>query len=518
MVLFLVYHFFSNRSAINGDIVEVLRGEVIKEIFEAGTIKRGEEINLSFGGSGKIEKISFREGDSVKKGEEIASLDKEALSLNLIKAEGALRIAEINLQKLRFGGSSQDIRFAQTAVDNAKESHESAIHNLEKTINIAEERMENVYRESLPILNEIILTAESAYTTAESISQIHFSVFYTEDARKVIAARDRIKEILDKIISYRNEAVESRDWQAIDNALLRSESGLKVIFTDLDVILKILEKIQYRDSAQTEITLIISEKSSVNNFSASVSSLIGSISMAKLLGESEISLSETHEKLMKGALEQTLNEFSRTSSSARSEDLDLAEIQVSQARSEVRLLQKAIEESVIIAPFNGRILRINSRAGEAIQAGLPVFSMVPDDSYQTEVNIYEGDIAEIKVGNPVEIEIVAFPGKTFQGEVIFIEYGSRIIDGVVYYRALTDIRNYPENIMFGMTADVTIIPEKRIDVLFLPESAIGQNNTVILIDNGQTSEVTIERGLRGSNRMVEIISGVNEGDKVMIPR
>ncbi len=514
LILVIAYRSFTKDNDFLDESVEVMRGDVIAEIFEAGTVKRGEEIKLSFEVSGRIKNILLREGDDVRVGDVIAFLDSEMLELELNKARGILRSAEIDFQKLSIGGSDIDLQEARTMVDNAEKSLLSAIQNLEKTEKITQERIDNIYKDSIPSLSQAILTADSAYETANDVSAIHFSSFYTANARMALNARDRIKTVLDEMKNHQKKIEGISDRETIDETLTVIKSGLETIFNDLNMIRKILEEAPYRDTSQPEIQLLMIEMSSVNASSASITSLIGSITSIKSAGEADILSAQTAKNSAEGAMTVAENNFSRVGSSAREEDLELAEIRVAQARSDVHLLQKRIEGSRIIAPFSGSILRINSESEEFVQAGLPIVSIVPASPFQAEVHIYEGDIANVKIGDPVEIEIVAFPNESFEGEVIFIDNASKIVDGVVNFRVLTSIDNYPEGIMFGMTVDVTVIPEKRENVLYLPESFV-KNGTVLLIENGKTREVAVETGLRGFDRSLEIISGLNEGDRVI---
>ncbi len=514
LILVIIYRSFTKNNDLFDESIEVMRGDITAEIFEAGTVKKGEEIKLSFEGSGKIKNIFFREGDNVRAGDLIASLDNEMMKLELNKARSVLKSAEIDLQKLLIGGSNIDLQEAKTVLDNAEKSLSSAIQNLEKIKRISKEKIDNIYKDSIPSLNKAVLTADSAYRTVNDVTAIHFSGFYTPDTRTALNARDNIKSVLDEMENHQKQIEGIDDQKKIDETLAVIKTGLETIFNNLDIIRKVLEEIPYKDVSQTEVQLLISEMSSINISSASITSLIGSIALIKSGREADILSAQATKDSAKGSMSLAEDRLLRLRSSARGEDIKLAEIRVNQAQSDVRLLEKKMEGSKIIAPFNGSILRINAERKEFIQAGLPIVSIVSDSPFQAEVYVYEGDIANVKIGDPVEIEIVAFPNKKLKGEVIFIDNASEIIDGVVNFKVLASIEDYPKGIMFGMTTDVTIIPEKRENVLYLPENSI-KNGSVLLVENGKTREVTVETGLRGFDRNLEIISGINEGDRVI---
>ena len=73
--------------------------------------------------------------------------------------------------------------------------------------------------------------------------------------------------------------------------------------------------------------------------------------------------------------------------------------------------------------------------------------------------------------------------------------------------------------MPGMTADVVIKTDLKENVLALPRDAIQRQNgkrIVEIFEAGLIKEREIEIGIRGADNMEEIISGIKEGDKILI--
>ena len=114
---------------------------------------------------------------------------------------------------------------------------------------------------------------------------------------------------------------------------------------------------------------------------------------------------------------------------------------------------------------------------------------------------------------------LAFPGKVFLGKVISISPAEKMLDGVVYYETIIGFEETPEGIKPGMSADITIKAKTKENVLTLPEDAVLSNenrNCVEVLVDGKVQEKDIEIGLKGSNDLVEIVSGLAEGDKVIL--
>jgi len=71
-----------------------------------------------------------------------------------------------------------------------------------------------------------------------------------------------------------------------------------------------------------------------------------------------------------------------------------------------------------------------------------------------------------------------------------------------------------------MTADLVIKTALKENVLTVPEDAIQKKDdkTIVgVLEEGKVKEKEVEVGLRGNNDLIEIISGLEEGEKVILP-
>ena len=148
-----------------------------------------------------------------------------------------------------------------------------------------------------------------------------------------------------------------------------------------------------------------------------------------------------------------------------------------------------------------------------------IITLLPASPYKIEVDIYEEDIVKMKIGNKVEILLIALPSEIFEGQIISIDPAEELIDGVVYYTVTVNFDKTPEGIRPGMTVDLIIKTALKEDVLIVPGDAIekkdGKNIVQVFQDN-QAEERKIEIGLIGSDDIIEILSGLAEGEKVII--
>ena len=71
----------------------------------------------------------------------------------------------------------------------------------------------------------------------------------------------------------------------------------------------------------------------------------------------------------------------------------------------------------VTAPDGGIISRRSVEAGQSVQIGQPLLSIVPLDSIWAVANLKETDIGDIRIGDPVDVEVDAYPGHHFSGRV-----------------------------------------------------------------------------------------------------
>ncbi len=170
----------------------------------------------------------------------------------------------------------------------------------------------------------------------------------------------------------------------------------------------------------------------------------------------------------------------------------------------------------VVAIGDGIVRSIDTAAGLRTSGSvLTVGSAKPIVS--VFVSEYDADL--VSLGQQATIELDAI-NAVFEGEVVRIGQVAQAVSGIKQYEVLVEVTEVPSGARFGMSATAEIEVEQKSDVLAIPMSAlIGDVPEVeILIvdaDGNQTVEtVAVELGLAGDS-LVEITSGLSEGDRVI---
>ncbi len=191
------------------------------------------------------------------------------------------------------------------------------------------------------------------------------------------------------------------------------------------------------------------------------------------------------------------------------------------AREDVRTVNAQLEKSVIRAPFDGKVSRVNLRSGETAVVGSPVFRVVGDAHLIVEARVPESDIVKLSLGMDAEVTFDALlPTDMFRATVAAIDPVATIVQGVVSYVVSFEVADLDQRLKDGMSADIDIVTAKRDHVLAVPFRALiarGEKTFATrLLTDGTTEDIEVKTGLEGDDGTVEILSGLTDGDVVIV--
>ncbi len=228
-----------------------------------------------------------------------------------------------------------------------------------------------------------------------------------------------------------------------------------------------------------------------------------------------------------------LAQLNKARQSVRAYDVDRAaaeraqaQIQLEQARLDVRQAERKLAQLSLLAPFAGVVSAVDVKTGESAGPQSTV-TLVDIAQLITDINVDEVDIAKVRDGQEVTIRLDAAPGDEIKGTVMRISPTSKLVNGVVTYSVRVTIPAaqgaQPSGPKPGMTANTRIVLERRNDVLLVPNWAVRRDRatgatfvTIPAADN-KTQELEVKLGLKDDDRS-EVLSGVSDGQKLLEPK
>jgi RND family efflux transporter MFP subunit len=210
--------------------------------------------------------------------------------------------------------------------------------------------------------------------------------------------------------------------------------------------------------------------------------------------------------------------FERQTRGASRFELDRLQRAVEAARIDLQNARDALDKTKLVAPFDSTITEVNTQPGELLGGYNPVISIADLSKLEIVADIDEIDVAEVQVGQSVELRFDAFPGKTAQGKLTRLFPAASTDRGATVYRAIVTLEPTELKLRPGMGATLKIATVEKKDVLRVPARALkdaGTQKIVVVQDGGGTRNVVVETGLSDGDN-TEIISGVSEGTVIVI--
>jgi HlyD family secretion protein len=223
------------------------------------------------------------------------------------------------------------------------------------------------------------------------------------------------------------------------------------------------------------------------------------------------------------ASEDRLDELQYVADAARVECVG-ARAELARARAQRTAGEVELSKTVIDAPFAGVVAEVNLEVGEWVTPSPPLLTSPPVTDLIDPTSIFvsapmdEVDSGAIRAGLPVKLTVDSRPGETFGGEVLRVapyvldeEAQNRTLEIEIAFRD----QKIAESMLPGTSADAEVILEALGNVLRVPTSALLQNQSVLILENGELVERKIEIGLRNW-QFAEVTKGLSEGELVVV--
>ncbi len=534
---------------------KVQRGLLEQTVSVTGSVKGASEISLNFESMGTIAKIDVTKGETVTSGQVLAQLSAQAQQNAVSEALANLQASEAQLNKLISGASSVDIKISEESLKNAEIAYQNRVNdlaNLKNKLTADEKQYENNLQSSqVSLLNardSALSTMNNELFDGEIALNRIKEILDRDDARYTLGAKDSYSKTVAEISRTQaagsiaaakqkvNTAQISLTTTDISSALQEAISSLLEVSGALsDIYTVLINTPASTDYTQTEID---ADKANVRTDQATISASISGVQTARTSWEnagtavataennlnsflaskdSQVATAEGTVNSAKGAWDLAQAQHNQMLSPARSEDIDLQRARVAQSRAALQRAQVALNQMTIKAPVDGVITRVNYEVGEKADLAKPVLSLLGNSGLEIEVDIPESDIAKIAVGQIAHITLDAFGEQEFAGHVTFIDPAETRISDVVYYRLKVTFDQSDDQIKPGMTANIDIATASRDNALYIPARAVKENGGkyVEILQNGEVVKTNVETGLRGDGGVIEITSGLSEGDEVI---
>ncbi|MFH0852718.1 MAG: efflux RND transporter periplasmic adaptor subunit [bacterium] len=523
----LAYQSYQSGKSPAYEVVLARMGDIAEQVSSTGTVEPASKINLQFTASGRVAAVNVKVGDKVTAGQVLLVQDSSDLAFQAQNAEAALKLAQAKYAQLLAGASQEDIALIQTSVLNAKKTLEDAKKSLSDVQASADNALAGVYEDSQRTLQTSLLTDEvSLQTNGDTLDRGDLNVLNYQsllDAKSLRISAGLEYEAAEPVVG---KALASNTQSDIDQALLKLKSSLTLTLTALNRTYDALASgIVSSDFTQTELdTLKLNISTARSNVSAAITNIVSAqqtVASQKITNQTNVNAAQAKVTTAEGALVTSENQLALKIAKPRQSDIDLYEAQVRQAQATLSQVRNQIAQKSLVAPIDGIITDVALEKGEMATASQTIVSMNSLSNFEIQADIPETDIAKVKIGQLVSVTLDAFGDKQiWQGQVTKIDPAQTVVQGVVYYATTVGLSGDDTQIKAGMTANLDIETARHTGVLIIPARAINQNGKkfVKALDGSVIKETEIETGIKSADGEVEILSGLKEGDKIVIDK
>ena len=458
----------------NGDeqTMVIKRADFINQVAVSGKVVASVDADLGFDQSGRVSTIRAKVGDTVKTGTVIASIENGSAQANVEREQAKLtstqrgtRPEELAITEQKYNDTSSALVIAMR---DAYLKTEDAIVN----------KTDSVFTNGNTVNPEINIRTQS-YTEKRGI----------ENDRLILG---------EKILKWKNALgtlTISSDGSAI--------KSVRAVGNETSLSAKnFIDKMSY-------ITGNLSSANSGNS-QANIDTYRATVNSA---GQ-QIATAASAEQSAYGTWTSAANSLALQKSGSTAED-------IAAQSAEYRSAQAELRKTLIIAPFDGIITKMDLKIGQVVSPNASEVAIMSVGNFEIESYVPEVNIARLKIGDSATVTLDAYgESVSFAASIITIDPAETLKDGISAYKVRLRFTENDLRIKSGMTANIRVTTEKKSDTIVIPKSAIIEQDGrefVRTMNDGEEGKVEITTGSTSALGQVEVVSGLKEGDVVILP-
>jgi HlyD family secretion protein len=564
----------STTSTRSTEDIPVVRATINQTLSISGVADAENISNLTFRTTGTIAEVNVKVGDSVRKGDVLASIQSDDLTNAVAQAQANQQAAQLKLDDLLSGSTAAEIAAADQALALAQSNLTKAQNDYETLVNggstadlaaaqqgvsAAEAQLESA-KDARAKLNDTPSDADKAAAeagVASAQSALAAAQNGLASAENTVAAADASLKSAETSYCAADPApafcaasvspISSGDADlmtaalsgphatlasgviAANSAFLNAENSTDTAAAAVTAAQKALT------SAQDKLDSVNDGPSSHDV--AAADAAVASAQDALNAAQDKLATAQNSTDAQRSTLEAAVVSAQAAVDAAQTKDDEVhrgpTDNDIAQARQAVQSAAVAVEgaqirlrDAQIIAPFDGVVAAVNAHVGElagvaaGASTGAPIVLLTPN-LLRFKMDVQETDYTNIKLGQTGMVTFDALPGRPFAFTITSMSSAPITTSGVVTYEVDADLTIPADSPSpaAGMNGNGVITTDSKPNVLVVPPRAIRRRGADQIVSvkraNGNVEEQVITTGVSDANN-VEVLSGLNEGDVVEV--
>jgi membrane fusion protein, multidrug efflux system len=447
----------------------------------------GNLVNVSPIIAGTLTKLTVEEGDPVKAGQLIARLDDSGQLAALRQAKAAYAAAETQIPQ------------AQTTLAYQKQATDAAIQKAQAELAAQNAKtsgaQQQVVLSNATVLNQVkqaqsqVRQAQAQASQAQASVQTYRRAITTAQhaaaaaAANISAAQAAYNKAAQDQARYatlvKQEAVTPQQYDAVVAATKSAQAQLNVAR-------------QQAAQAQSAVAQAVAQRNAAQEQADAMRQQVNVARAGLGLAQAnagQVGIQQTNvlSSVQQGSQAQAdLNaaQAGRQQIALREQQIKTYEAQAAQAKAALANAQITEDDTYIKAPTNGTVVRKAVNVGASLSPGQEIVTITQGNHVWVTANYKETQLSDVRAGQPVEIDVDAFPGKIFQGKVQSVNEASGASTALLP----------PDNATGNFTKVVQRIPVK-IQLIPAPANAdkkYARASDIAMLRQGESVTATID--------------------------
>lgn len=442
----------------------VKRTDISSELTASRSLSPKDTYEVTSLVEGEVIEANFEEGDVVEKGQVLYRIDASSIDSDLSSAQTSLQRAKESVQTAQSAYAGETARIAGNTYRSTASGYIKTLYikegdKVNSGTKIADLYDDSVMKITAPFLSgeaaEINVGDEAAVILEDTGEQISGTVTVVSSMEETLSGGRLVKNVTVEVSNPGGLTTDTAASVTVDGFVCSAEGTFKAkTETTLSV------ELSGNKSLEIENLLLIHEGSYVDKNSD--------------LFQVTAKTAEEYLKEFKDAVES-------------------ADDNLENAENKLDNTQDSVDDYTITAPISGTVITKNAKVGDKISknsSGTTTMAVIYDLSTMTlEMSVDELDVANVKVGQSVEVTADAVEGETFTGTVTNVSLQSSYSNGVTNYPVTVTLDD-TGNLLPGMNVDAKIILDSSEDALVIPASALMRGNRVYVKKSSDSTENT----------------------------
>jgi RND family efflux transporter MFP subunit len=484
ILIIVLYKSFSSNSSTE-TIITLAPSTFVQEVSVTGKVQAANNVDMGFEAVGRVSNVNAKVGQQVKKGDLLVSLANG-------DAYGTVLQRQANLSDIANGARKEDISIAESDVQSAQST-------LDQNTQALIDKIKEVYS----VTDDAIKTkADQLFTNPRTVNpevivfnngrDDYFNLKISIGAKRVKVG-ENLSTLSSKISALSASSLTS-------DYVSQTRETLNLVKSLLDDLSMVASSVQV-NTGVSQLT--------IDGYKNSISSARTTVNAVSL----GLTTAEQGYNVSKSGLERAKQQLALKKAGSTSDEIKAAQAQLQSA-------QAILAKTLIVAPFDGIVTKMDAKEGESVNLGSTYVSMISAANFEVESYVSESDIAKVKVGQPARITLDTY-GKDviFPAVVYEVDPAETVVDGVTTYKIKLSFNQSDERIKSGMTSNITIETSNKPSTFVIPQEALFLNagEKMVTVDQGGNRiNKKVETGGLNANGEIEIISGLVSGEKIVV--